>query len=82
MKAANLEKKLSAIDFDRLDVATQKLNRMIIGNPKLAEVILRRYRKETGELMQVSRKAYEGVPMESAAKMLHLDRNGICKIPT
>ena len=81
MKPENLPKKLSAIDFSRKDVATKKLNRMIIGNPMLAEDIIRHYKVETGAAMQLTSKTVNAVPGNVRAGLYRFVRDGLCLLP-
>jgi hypothetical protein len=81
MKRANLQAKLSEVDYADHDVAARKLNRMIIGNPTLAEPIVRYYRAETGEAMQIFRKTNKGVPKTAKETLNRLSHDGLCVLP-
>ena len=81
MKRDNLQVKLSEVDYSDHDVASRKLNRMIIGNPTLAEPIIRFFRSETGEAMPIYRKTNKGVPKSTKLVLNRLDHDGLCKLP-
>lgn len=81
MKPDNLLKKLSVIDFSRPDVAAKKLNRMIIGNPTLANEIIRHYKQETGVPMQLTNKMVNAVPGHVRADLYRFVRDGLCVLP-
>lgn len=81
MRSHNLLEKLSAISFDETDVASRKLNRMIIGNPTLAEDIVRYFRAETGRPMPIVRKTYKGVPASAKKTLDRLSHDRLCVLP-
>lgn len=81
MRSHNLLEKLSDIDFEVFDVASRKLNRMIVGNPMLAEDIVRYFRAETGKPMPIVRKTHKGLPSETKKTLKRLAHDNLCVLP-